>query len=861
LIDATSSTDRKMLAAVQSDRINTWNALLRGTMPVAKDGSATLLPGGGAVWVHLTCALHDAQIDLVETILDEGYNVRALADFVSADRVRVLDGATWRCKAALQRRLFLCGRYDLAAASEYQSPTCVIVFALDYGIYDGTDDTDGVAAGAAPSPPAVPVALKFMTGMEQWTREVHAREEAEFDADRVIGLLAHYDASGDSATAGELLKRTGAAVKSLSNLDTTTAAPSEYKFLIVMPRADRSLRDAIQNEAFAGRNWHRVADITIEVATALQHMHKRSWMHGDIKPLNLMRVGRAWHLIDLDAAAAIDTPALARFTTAYLPPEAFALDADGDVQVRTNANATVAVDMWALGMTLYDMCVGFGDRVFTRLDKYENLISEPEKRRLMEWADRFKGDALSRIEYVPARALVARLLSKDPEDRPTSMRDVLNDPFLNVTRAERERAKDADAVRSMSRSMASVEAAAVATAAAVVPMAATVQRIDETTSRTEATAQKIHATTTETLARTKALARLVTEFPRSSVPRRVLILPEADAAALVAADAADPDAKVSLLDRLKQVWSDTSDKVSPFVKYRVFLCCDGVGHDSELSSVECACGLRPLHDGYPLSLPGPKLRKLAPLLQTGLKFLKYGLMAGKVVTGLPVPTQFGTDVFAGATDALALVDGFCDVFDNKTMTSLAEKADGLSSEDAKAAALDDATRAADAVPHNMYAAAFDTLAKMLEKEPAADGVTWLKDRNSTLLWQVADTMAPLGASSGGGKALLWLCRTHADAARGMQHADTARGQRFTLVEGGESLGAGTASSSSTAQAAVSTSVQVVATKDVVPSGTADAASPRRGKSNKVAPIDVNAAPVDVAASAAAGKQSKGCVLK
>jgi hypothetical protein len=470
-------------------------------------------------------------------------------------------------------------------------------------------------------------------------------------------------------------------------------------------------------------------------------MHSRGWVHGDIKPLNLMRVGRAWHLIDLDAAAELEKPALAKFTTAYLPPEAFALDADGTVQVRTDTNGAVAVDMWALGMTLYDMCVGFGDRVFTRLDKYENLISEAEKRRLMDWTDRFKDDVLSRIEHEPARKLVAWLLSKDPEDRPLAMREVLNHPFLNATRAEREKAIDIDTVRSMSRSMASVEAAAVATAAAVVPMAATLAKVDETVTN-------IDKTTTETLTRVKGLARLVTEFPRSTVPRRVLILPERTAAALTADDAA-VEAKsgktAALLALAKKAWADVSEAANPYVTYRVFLCCDGATHDSELQDVACECGDRPLHDGYPMSLPGPRLRKLAPLLKTGLKYLKYGLMAGKAVTGLPVPTCFGTDVFAGATDALALVDGFCDVFDDKAVQAKVAKVttavDGVETDAAKAAALDNATRAEGGTSRDVFAAAYDTLGAMLET-PTDDSVTWLKDRNSSLLWQVADTLAP-----------------------------------------------------------------------------------------------------------------------
>jgi hypothetical protein len=70
---------------------------------------------------------------------------------------------------------------------------------------------------------------------------------------------------------------------------------------------------------------------------------------------------------------------------------------------------------------------------------------------------------------------------------------------------------------------------------------------------------------------------------------------------------------------------------------------------------------------------------------------------------------------APAAAGLALVAGFCNVFDENLTTSLTENADELSSADAKAAALNDATRVDGAASKDVYADAYDTLTKMLSQ--------------------------------------------------------------------------------------------------------------------------------------------------
>lgn len=52
-------------------------------------------------------------------------------------------------------------------------------------------------------------------------------------------------------------------------------------------------------------------------------MHSKGVIHADIKPLNIMRKGEQWMLIDLDAVCKISEDSVGfKSSSAYVPPEA-----------------------------------------------------------------------------------------------------------------------------------------------------------------------------------------------------------------------------------------------------------------------------------------------------------------------------------------------------------------------------------------------------------------------------------------------------------------------------------------------------------------------------------------------------------
>ena len=97
-----------------------------------------------------------------------------------------------------------------------------------------------------------------------------------------------------------------------------------YEYGLFMPAADRDLQTIISAEK---PTMNQVRWMAKDLAQALAHLHHQKVMHGDVKPLNALRMHDKIYLIDLDAAAAFDCVgsgfAGAKFTSPFLPPEMF----------------------------------------------------------------------------------------------------------------------------------------------------------------------------------------------------------------------------------------------------------------------------------------------------------------------------------------------------------------------------------------------------------------------------------------------------------------------------------------------------------------------------------------------------------
>src|SRR5690606_6324907 len=104
--------------------------------------------------------------------------------------------------------------------------------------------------------------------------------------------------------------------------------------------------------------YHRIAQITEQVAWALEHAHSQGVLHRDVKPSNILvdSAGNAW-ITDFGLARVIGCDDLTHSsdilgTLRYMSPERFR----GTVDERS--------DVYGLGITLYELLIqqrAYGD--------------------------------------------------------------------------------------------------------------------------------------------------------------------------------------------------------------------------------------------------------------------------------------------------------------------------------------------------------------------------------------------------------------------------------------------------------------------------------------------------------------------
>ena len=166
------------------------------------------------------------------------------------------------------------------------------------------------------------VVLKFMSEKDQFERERDVRKEQKLDAYFVVGTLAAFDGDDDAIFAE-------AVAKEASRDDL-----KGFNYALVLISWDRNLQEILVKER---PDVNATRALMQQVGTALKHLHDNGVMHGDLKMLNVVRVGERLQLIDLDAAATIDEGhAGAKFSSGTLPPEMFAVldEGGGDAQQR-----------------------------------------------------------------------------------------------------------------------------------------------------------------------------------------------------------------------------------------------------------------------------------------------------------------------------------------------------------------------------------------------------------------------------------------------------------------------------------------------------------------------------------------------
>jgi serine/threonine protein kinase len=325
---------------------------------------------------------------------------------------------------AIQHKILFHGAYKITAPLvAHRSASSLVSFAESYDFVQGSVHATVTS-----------VALKFMSDVQVFQREVDMRRE--LDGKFVVLELQSHNSRKDSedaflfATAIDKFK---------------DGAYSGYPYCLVLPRAVRSLAEAISHDHIAGAA-DRILDVSGIVQNtvcALAHLHEKGLAHTDVQPSCIVQVGHTWKLIDLGAATALGQPVnrLPKYRTAscYAPPELLVCTKDGVTEVREAGGddklyyelaARESFDIWSVGALLYLLVTG-RTLFYHELD---GSLDGDELPKLANWDQLSLGKALRHVNeeghMLLAKDLLGNLLQSDPGGRAGSMSEVLEHAFF-----------------------------------------------------------------------------------------------------------------------------------------------------------------------------------------------------------------------------------------------------------------------------------------------------------------------------------------------------------------------------------------------------------------------------------------------
>lgn len=361
---------------------------------------------------HWTEAIqNDENVDIIVNILDKYPNlINCLVSTVDKDGRVALSIASPLCQYQMKIRTLFLRKYEIFDVKHpiHISPTAMVHLVKEHVI-------NGKVLNRA---------LKFMSIKEQYLCEIETRKNESFNTEYVIELKCAYDSMSDDIFKAELDK----------------FGFNTYAYCIVMDAGEKDLETIILREDIVAKDYDAIRLLTKQLAIAIQSLHDFGYIHGDIKPMNIMRIEGQIKLIDLDASRKIGSDySNFKYSSAYLSPELISLTPQcKEILITDTTNnwseqsltfglllCHWSQDSWSFGVVLYKLLTG----VSLFLSNTTDSIHPSSILDLYHFTDNFKDNMLSSISNKFARNLVYKLLSKDPNLRP-NMHAVLQHPFV-----------------------------------------------------------------------------------------------------------------------------------------------------------------------------------------------------------------------------------------------------------------------------------------------------------------------------------------------------------------------------------------------------------------------------------------------
>ena len=203
------------------------------------------------MWLFIVTETNDDFVDEVSSILDRYVDrISLLMSMKDATGRRAIDVATPNYKIAILERSYLFRRYEIRdGPAEHVSATCVVRI--------GRDQEDGGRN----------VALKFICNRDHFEREKAVRHHCHFDGKFVMSTLRFHDGHDEKE----------------KRFCDEAERKGFYRYCLVMPAAERNLGNVLVHEHIAGRDWDLLKLISKQLIEALNHVHEKGYVHGDVK--------------------------------------------------------------------------------------------------------------------------------------------------------------------------------------------------------------------------------------------------------------------------------------------------------------------------------------------------------------------------------------------------------------------------------------------------------------------------------------------------------------------------------------------------------------------------------------------------
>jgi ankyrin repeat protein len=398
--------------------------------------------GRGGSWYFLTCESDDHMVEIVKEIVSicSFQQLRELCfmtDFNSGNTV--MERATPECRQVLCQSLRFLGRFEFVGDGPLMSNPDTGFKAFDAMDFDGDLGVEGKR-----------VLLECYDNEETFERRVHTLLSVDLDNSFIEEVNVYVESIEDPFSSSEELpqQRCVSIERPQLTLDKVVYGMTGYQ---------DNLKLRLKYAA-------KVCSVLRLIGKSLRHLHSSGIVHGNVCMETCGKFQDGWKLLErLDVQIAGENFNSLRFRQTF-PPESLELsEQDGAIYDSDNApvsfvknlTAHPAIDVWAFGQICYEALVGKPlvdfDRTKTPSEDVVALLQ------IMEWnqsnMEKVFSDLLESGIEESGADLITSCLFANPDDRPSSMDEILEHQFWMDMRKHRSKRSIRRGIESMGSSI------------------------------------------------------------------------------------------------------------------------------------------------------------------------------------------------------------------------------------------------------------------------------------------------------------------------------------------------------------------------------------------------------------------------